>query len=734
MMKKFINRLNEELDNSCVDEDLNEAIVQDAKAFIDKIKQKVGSALQGAKVFTKKIANKILPFYKKGREFGVVNPSSGIIAAKWAGSKNHMTFMINPNINKSTVKESKIFNEIKSSAEIQKSALKAVDKLGTEIDDVENADDDAVAGIGEAKVDYDDLATILEEITGSLKFRNNFDERVPSLMIMGPPGAGKTSVIKKFAKDEGYNLKIVEVASLYKEVLGGFPIIEKLAKYDDSETAERLKQLKKKKRSELTKDEEDFIKDFEDVYQEFVVNLKSTSALPPNKGGGKWILFLDEFNRDSEKMGAAMNMVLTGNIGTSYYLPLKTVVIASGNIGEDFDGANVEDMDTATWDRFGRRVMLSYDWLGWLEYSEEEFSELEMGKAPAVIRNFVARTTKEKGKNDWTIDLKQFDPDAKARLTPRTLSELSQQMMLAAKNDWERDKLVGKHDKAWYEERYKEKGFPTAAAYYLHVNQLNRHLLGRVVDQTFGPDAGDHVVEMLRGFHQTKEEALSFSADDIVMKWTAAREQMKEKIRPTLTSQFAVKLPDILSSYKTKNAFKKALDSLNIEIPSSIGGDAAVWAAINIHNFLKDSELGLDAAGGIAKELADLRGVPEVEEGEEKKKKPVKNSFLDEVLTFLIKKSDVFGKAWATIADAVGDEASGTIEFKTALAYARQGQLITGDPPKYVTQNLDGQKLKDYLTITNMQMLEPRIIKRSQLQKEKEEMEESLKALFKRIV
>jgi hypothetical protein len=477
-------------------------------------------------------------------------------------------------------------------------------------------------------------------------------------------------------------------------------------------------------------------------------------------------------------MGAVMNLCLTGNIGAQYYLPLKTLVIASGNVGGDTDDGDdvpVAEMDSATWDRFDRKALLAYDWISRSEYGagDEEFGGEEeketpyekqagskvtpeikkkrewfkspegstnMGGDPAVIKNFMDRTTKEKGVSKWKISLSQFNPDAKATLTPRTLSILARNMKLAALRDWTEDSLIGSHDKAWYEKKFKDEGFPSAPAYYLHVNQLNKKYFADVARTTLGAAPADVITDMFTHLQKTKEESQNVSVEDVLTNWTNLRGS-KPKPPAKLANEFTLMLPDLLVKFKNKAEFAKFLDKKSVKMSEKIENDPSVWAAINIHNFIKDSGLGMDVAAGIAKNLAELRNPKEAgkeeEAGKKKKAAAVENEFLDEVLAFLIKKSDVFGKAWMEVTEAAQEDAKkkSPSALKQALTLANKGILATGSVPKYISSNLSGENLKNYLILTNLQMLLPSMnVKKLDIKKQKAEVEEALKRLFNKML
>lgn len=731
-----------------LDESLKDMLFK-AKSWLSSVGKKIQSKLKGAKIVLQKVGQKILPFYRRKGEIGLIDPKSGRSVIRSTTGKTRRTVLINHKlVNESKSVFGKMLNELKSKADIEKITTAEIDDIGQKVQDVEEAPDDALDYVNEARVDFDDLLTALEDTAFSLKFRSSYKQDVPSLLIMGPPGAAKTSVIKQFAKNRGMKLKILEISSLYKEILGGFPIIERVLKPGAA----------------IDLSDEDKAKLGEE-FKEVVVKIKSSDILPPSGDSNPWVLFLDEFNRDQDKMGAAMNLVLTGNIGTSYFLPLKTIVVASGNLGEDIDGVNVADMDSATWDRFNRKTLLNYDWIARSKFGEEDddfgpsdeketgtvddwdidkeyfekADKVKMGGDPQIIKNFMLRTTRDKGTDDWTVNLKQFNPDAPdTRITPRTLSKLSRNMKAAALKDWQEDKLVGKKKKDFYEKEYKKKGFPSAPAYYLHVNQLNPRYFRDIARTTLGPGGGDAITDMFTKLQKTKQEANTMSVEDVVLKWSAIRDDGKKKIPSQIKNEFAMRLPVFLDGVGTKKKFASMLKDAGVDLSEYDieSGDEHIWAAINIHNFIKDSKLGIDLATGVAKELADLRKVEPAgdEEDEKKKKKPVRKDMLDDVLGYLIEASDIFSEAWQTVADALESDFGQTSEFKKAVQFAKKGQLLTGPPPNYISARLDGKDMYNYLLITNMQQQEQKILDRVKLEKEKDKVEEAMKSLFKKMV
>ena len=218
---------------SRLDENLNEdlkAMMAKAQSWLNSAGKKIAQRLSGAKLFLRKVGNKIFPFYKRGKEIGAIDPKSGKAFVKSTGSSSKRTILINTNLiaNESKDVLGKLLKELKSKGDIEKIATKEIDTIGQEVQDVAEAPDDALDYVNTAEVDFDDLYEILDQTAFGLKYRTSYKQDVPSLLIMGPPGAAKTSVIKQFASDRGMKIKVLEISSLYKEILGGFPIVQKI--------------------------------------------------------------------------------------------------------------------------------------------------------------------------------------------------------------------------------------------------------------------------------------------------------------------------------------------------------------------------------------------------------------------------------------------------------------------------------------------------------------------------
>lgn len=219
--------------------------------------------------------------------------------------------------------------------------------------------------ISSAKIEVQHLADILSEFLYTLSWRKSYSQPVPSLLLLGFPGGGKTSLINSFGRGR-FQTHVLEIASIYKEVLGGFPVVEDI--YKDPETLKKFDEHVSRLRGKTELVGETTFTDEDGKVRTKEVKMKAADLFP-SEDGKVHIFFMDEYNRDAEKMAAAMNLMLSGSIGTQYHLPRKTIVVASGNLGENIDKVKVERIDSATFDRYDAKVLLSRNMQRSLEFA-----------------------------------------------------------------------------------------------------------------------------------------------------------------------------------------------------------------------------------------------------------------------------------------------------------------------------------------------------------------------------
>ena len=150
-------------------------------------------------------------------------------------------------------------------------------------------------------------------------------------LILGAPGVGKSSTIKKIGKDLNYKVYDLRLARMDSTDLGGLP-------YFDSESGRTIYYL-----PEFLPTEED-IKDYD---------------------GG--IIFLDEITQAEPRLqSTALELVLDRTVG-SYKVPDNVWVVAAGNRVED--GTNSYELSSALLDRFTIYNVTSsaQSWLKWAE-------------------------------------------------------------------------------------------------------------------------------------------------------------------------------------------------------------------------------------------------------------------------------------------------------------------------------------------------------------------------------
>lgn len=241
-----------------------------------------------------------------------------------------------------------------------------------------------------AKIGPEVIADILSEFITSIAFREEGDD-VPSLLIQGFPGGGKTSIIKAFAKAR-FKVHVLEVASIYKEVLGGFPTVQNNFQPNEEEVDKNVEAIKSGEK-QVTRTE----RDLETGKQKKVV--MTAADIFPEEDGKIHVFFLDEYNRDAEKMAASMNLLLSGSIGNQYSLPKRTIVVAAGNLGEDIDKVSVQRLDNATFDRFSSATLMKRDVVSGQEFTNRDTDYTEKG------------VEKAKPDDKFDIQIPYVDPD-----------------------------------------------------------------------------------------------------------------------------------------------------------------------------------------------------------------------------------------------------------------------------------------------------------------------------------
>ena len=173
------------------------------------------------------------------------------------------------------------------------------------------------------KIGAPQLAALLDF---SLKTRwESADDRLPAVMIWGPPGAGKSAIVRSVAEANGCDFIDLRLAQMEAIDIKGLPVPE--------EDGVRWK----------------------------------ISAAYPRDPASKGILFLDELSAcDRTIQTAAYELILDRKLGEDYHLPDGWLIVAAGNRTED--GASAIAMSSALANRF-LHVELDYDAKGWLDWA-----------------------------------------------------------------------------------------------------------------------------------------------------------------------------------------------------------------------------------------------------------------------------------------------------------------------------------------------------------------------------
>ena len=215
-------------------------------------------------------------------------------------------------------------------------------------------------------------------------------EKQRPVILMGPPGIGKTAIMEQIADELGIGLVSYSMTHHTRQSAIGLPFIEKKIyggiEYNVSEYT----------MSEI---------------------IASVYDLIEATGLKEGILFLDEINCVSETLAPAMLQFLQYKIFGRHKIPEGWIVVTSGNPPEYND--SVRDFDTVTWDRL-KRIDVEPDYEVWKEFAYQK-------RIHASITTYLDIKKADFYKVETTVEGKQF-------VTARGWSDLSDMIRLYEKN------------------------------------------------------------------------------------------------------------------------------------------------------------------------------------------------------------------------------------------------------------------------------------------------------------
>jgi len=181
---------------------------------------------------------------------------------------------------------------------------------------------------------YDELPEVTpSELLKILEILDNMDDP-PALMVYGPPGIGKTTILKNFAQTKGYELRVKHLSRMDTTDWSGIPKM-----------------------------------DSDQKYTEFL----PISLFKQSQNNRKIVIFFDELNTAiPQVLNAALDVILEKKADTDTYsqaaqLPSNTIIFAAGNLGPEEDGTYVEELSMAVKTRMIQlklKVSLE-DWKSW---------------------------------------------------------------------------------------------------------------------------------------------------------------------------------------------------------------------------------------------------------------------------------------------------------------------------------------------------------------------------------
>ncbi len=201
-------------------------------------------------------------------------------------------------------------------------------------------------------------------------FRIPVEEQRP-VFLMGPPGIGKTAIMKQIADEMGVSLVSYSMTHHTRQSALGLPVI-----------AQKMYDGREQMVTEYT-------------MSEIIASVYDTMEAA---GGREGILFLDEINCVSETLTPTMLQFLQYKTFGKHQVPQGWIVVTAGNPTEY--NRSAREFDVVTWDRL-KRMDIEPDFEAWKQYA------LQKGIHPSVVTYLEAKKGNFYVVNT-TVDGKQF--------------------------------------------------------------------------------------------------------------------------------------------------------------------------------------------------------------------------------------------------------------------------------------------------------------------------------------
>lgn len=280
-------------------------------------------------------------------------------------------------------------------------------------------------------------------------------EKQRPVFLMGPPGIGKTAIMKQIASELGVGLVSYSMTHHTRQSALGLPFIT------DNEYEGFQYQLSQYTMSEI---------------------IGAIYTLMKETGIKEGILFLDEINCVSETLAPCMLQFLQYKVFGQHQIPKGWIVVTAGNPPEF--NKSVRDFDIVTWDRL-KRIDVEADYETWKKYASQK------GIHPAIITYLSARK-KDFYRIESTTDGRHF-------VTARGWEDLSEMMKLYEENDIKVDEmLIGQY----IQHQKIAKDF--AIYYDLFQKYRSDYQIDSIMDGTSGEDI------LFRAKRAPMDERLSF--------------------------------------------------------------------------------------------------------------------------------------------------------------------------------------------------------------------------------